>query len=65
MKGRNSLSYLAVDYASLGKIDKAKEVLEQIALKSRESVETFFKKEPYKDKKHNDELISVLEKIPT
>ena len=65
LKGRNSLSYLAVAYASLGNMDKAKEVLEQIALKSRDSVETFFKNEPYMDKTHNDELFSVLEKIPT
>ena len=65
MKGRNSLSYLAVAYASLRKIDKAKEVLEQIALRSRDSVETFFKNESYKDHTRNDKLLSVLEKIPT
>ena len=64
MKGRNSLSYLAVAYASLGEIDKAKEVLEQIALKSRDSVETFFKNESYKDQSRNEKLLSVLEKIP-
>ena len=63
-KGRNSLSYLAVAYASLGNIDKTKEVLEQIALNSRDSVETFFKNEPYMDQTHNDEFFSVLEKIP-
>ena len=38
---------------SLGEIDKAKEVLEQIALKSRDSVETFFKNESYKDQTRN------------
>ena len=65
MKGRNSLSYLAVAYASLGKIDKAKEVLEQIALRSRDSVEKFFKNESYKDHTRNEELLSILEKIPT
>ena len=65
MKGRNSLSYLAVAYASLGKIDKAKKVLEQIALRSRDSVEIFFKNESYKDHTRNVELLSVLEKIPT
>ena len=65
MKGRNSLSYLAVAYASLGNIDKAKEVLEQIALRSRDSVEKFFKNESYKDQTRNEKLLSVLEKIPT
>ena len=40
-------------------------MLEQIALKSRDSVETFFKNESYKDQTRNEKLLSVLEKIPT